>query len=117
MNDTEIEHVVLDVTTEDDYGLWEITAAARTKFPDADPAEVFTAVQRVLAEMLDRGLLYIYRLESLGGAELAITGDQIGTVISEPNNWNNDGPYEGSLWIGATKKGERTYYGDGVQSD
>ena len=111
MKATEIQRRILDLATEDFYGLWEIPAVVKEILPDLDEEHARDLSEKTVLELVDRHLIKIYRGTRFAGEERALSLDEIQSALADANNWRGDlSTLKEHVRFGATEIGEREYY-------
>ena len=78
---------VLDLATEDYYGLWEIDWAFRTDFPELNEAEALSRACDVVRKMVDDDQITLFRCSNSDEPAVPIANDEVESVLSQPKNW------------------------------
>ena len=106
--------VLADLVSEDYQMLWEPLGWARTHFADSTESELRALVERVLNDLHDNGLVYLFRVgadhdvnASAEDRDRRLDPEQARTLIAG-NDWRTvpPGPDGVRVWIGPTKDGE-----------
>jgi hypothetical protein len=107
---TTVHRAILDLLVEDSYGLWEIVWRLQDLFPERSTAEVTSAAREGVQELLDAGLISVWRLQEVGGEELPVPEGEIGSELAKESNWIGPQDNGSQIRILATEAGERAYY-------
>lgn len=112
MNANRIEQEVLSAAVEDYTGLWEILWQLNNEFPGAPPFENRRAATRVIASLVDRGLVALYLGSDFPSGARRIALDEVAEVLRADANWSEPPPHAEHVRLAATDAGERELYGE-----
>ena len=108
---SEIEKKVLDITTEDFCGLWEILSIVELFYQNESLENLKVHVEALVRSLTERELVKFYRGTVFSGEQLAMDSvAEINEVFSKLDNWNpNLGVSREHVRIAATDYGEQIY--------
>ncbi len=104
----ELSAFVLDLATEDYYGLWELWNTLRARRTPSDPVRLREALDAIVRSMLADGLIELAVGSTFDGEESRLDNDQASAAIGDPRNWvMPDAPSR--IKLVATPSGQRAY--------
>ncbi len=107
------ELAVLELSTEDDYALWEAASCLRNLHKDLSESEAVNLARSAVRSLLDRGLIYLEYHQDLVPTSLTAPPDpevEPAEQMDEPRHWRVPGGFD-FWWIrfGATPEGVTAY--------
>ena len=106
MTDPQLRKRILDLLTEDYYGLWELTGV--------EGAPPIDGLIRVLDGMIREGLVEIYIGSKFASEERMLTQDEARRAIQERAYWDWAAPDRGDhVRASASRAGADWYFGRG----
>ena len=97
---------ILWLAIEDYSGLWEAVWELRTDHPEVGAAVLADRARDHLVDLIDRGLVRLYRCQEPYGDLAEIEDHEVGEVLATAENWFEPGPGSVSIRFGATASGE-----------
>jgi hypothetical protein len=94
---------------EDFSGLWEVVWDMRARQTSEDDQSLIQAAREVVAELLRRGWIDLYRSQELYGELVKIEATEATRVILTPEAWQPPTKGAFSVRLGATPEGESAY--------
>lgn len=106
MSDTK---TILWASIEDYAGLWDAVWELRSSHPELSTDELLTRASTVVADLIARGFVALYRYQEPDGELEAIPESQYSAVLDAPDHW--EPPEWGGISIrfGATAVGKQAY--------
>ena len=106
-------NTVLDLATEDAYGLWEIVGAFKIDFPNLDDEAALNIARETVHAMIDENLIELYVCKpSSEVIEPAVSAERAIAIINDVKNWHVPQPGEKQFRLASTKRGDRAYFGE-----
>lgn len=105
---------ILDIATEDYYGLWEVLWAAKEYFPELGPCDLFLETKLRIFEMVEEGLIQIFWLSP--SLEEIVLAEDWKEQLENPENWDIASADRWHLRIASTEKGNQIYFSGGDAS-
>src|SRR5258708_40357255 len=90
------ELAVLELSTEDDYALWEAASCLRNLHKDLSEAEAVNLARSAVRSLLDRGLIYLEYHQDLVPTSLTAPPDpevEPAEQMDEPRHWRRRGRF------------------------
>lgn len=109
MSLSQAERTILELATEDFYGLWEVRWEIERLFPAAELDEVLARSREVVLHLLRRGWIDVFSGELKGNDMLPVDEAALAEVLGSPESWEQLSPDKPQLAIAATDAGERAY--------
>jgi hypothetical protein len=100
---------ILDLSTDDFTGLWEIVWRGRSLAPDASDDEIRSAARRDACALISEGLLSVYRGTRFGGDEVQLSSAEALALIEDDQSWEPPESTAEHLRVATTEAGERAY--------
>src|SRR5258708_13292678 len=88
------ELAVLELSTEDDYALWEAASCLRNLHKDLSESEAVNLARSAVRSLLDRGLIYLEYHQDLVPTSLTAPPDpevEPAEQMDEPRHWRGPG--------------------------
>ena len=101
---------ILEMCTEDVYGLWEILWGLQDLFPDSTRSALRNTAESALKELLAKGWICLFRRSGTAGEEVVLQPEEAGIAISDQRNWDEPTIDSEQIVVGATAEGEEAYY-------
>ncbi len=101
--------MILDLADEDYVGLWELLWRGKTVAPDMESGALEGAVQQCTRELIDKGLLQLYRGVTFSGEESPVPHSEVGRVLQDASAWSPPVPSAVHVRVTVTKAGEQAY--------
>ena len=101
---------ILDLVTEDSYGLWEIAAVFKDRHRDRTASKALSLAQATAIELLADGLVALWSQPDVGSEEVLVPPEVARAALMEGARWEwptGPGPM---LRLLATEAGIRAYY-------
>lgn len=101
---------ILDLVTEDSFGLWEIASDFVERYNDRTASEATRLAQATALDLLKEGLVSLWSQTDVGAEERAIPSTEAKTALSEASNWDWPGASGIMFRLLATEAGKRAYH-------
>lgn len=106
----DVRRAILDLATEDYYGLYEILWRLNTLFPDASLGERFSAAQTAMGLLVSGGLVDLYRTGSDSREYTRVPREIAHAKLEETAAWEPPVSREAERYaFAATSAGESEY--------
>lgn len=102
------ERAILDLATEDAYGLWEILPAIAALGPAADLSDVRNRTRRTVQALVSRGWLRV-ELTAQDQTKEIHPGPELENILADPAFWAAQGTGT-EVRVVATEEGEAAYF-------
>jgi hypothetical protein len=113
MNELNVKQAILEMGSEDGYGLYEIIWDLRVRFPAATDKERLRAAKRVIKALLAEKLVYLYWFDQLTGSESDIPHEEAQGIVEDDRNWDAPAVADAlNVWFTSTESGEHAYFSD-----
>jgi hypothetical protein len=106
---TDLTTMVLDLTTEDFIGLWEVVWRARALEASGRPAISDTALRSEVIRLCADGLIALYKGVRFDGDESELGADETQSVLADPANWDPAKSGSEHYRLAATNEGDEEY--------
>ncbi len=106
---------ILDIAVEDSYALSEVVSVIRQTQTTISSADAKALARKTVAQMLERGLLAVTRLEVPGGKEVELGRDEAISALADDLAWLELPHWRPHVRILATQQGRAAYYGHGKE--
>ena len=100
---------ILELATEDSYGIWEIIWGLRDLYAASSEAELRSIAEKVIREMLAKGWIRLLLRRGAMGEEIEVRPDELDSALSNSNSWKEPAANSFQLLLGITQKGEQVY--------
>jgi len=91
-------HVVLDLGSEDFYGLWEILWRLKTVCPNRGEADLLEEARSAIAELVQEGAVALYWRATDTSGPVRVEEDPE-SVLGEFKNWYEPRATHGGFWV------------------
>ena len=110
MSLNEVESNILELASEDYYGLWEVCWKIQRLRPKDSAAEVRKICINAVRDLVQRGLIHLMRRRGPAGKETLLSENEILNVLNDVSSWEE--PFKDSIQflVGATEEGKEVYY-------
>jgi len=109
MSLSQAERDILELSTEDYYGLWEVRWEIERLFPNARGDEVLERSRRAVQTLLRLGLIAVFSGEMKDNDMLPVDDVRLQEILTSAQSWDQPSPGNEQLAIAATEAGERAY--------
>ncbi|MGH9782814.1 MAG: hypothetical protein ACRD88_01405 [Terriglobia bacterium] len=104
-----VARLVLELASEDLFGLWEILWAVRGKDPSVGKSVQEAAVRETVRRLLRQGFVNLYRRTGVSSDETLVEADLIESILDAATPWREPHVNEPAYLVGATEKGKKAY--------
>lgn len=105
----DVEHLILDLASEDYVGLWELQWRYRTKQVEAPAEEIDRELAAALQRLIKQGLVTLSRGTAFAGEEVTLHSTDALVVASDPRQWNPSANGVEHVRLKTTAEGDRRY--------
>ena len=109
MSTSSTKLLVLDLATEDYTGLWEFSWRAHARAKENVEEISDEELRETVSELLDAGLVALYRGAAFGGEEVILTPEEARLLVTDVAMWSPPAPGVAHIRAAATGKGEEWY--------
>ena len=102
-----IERTILDICSEDEYGLWEILWRIRTVYPQLELETARALAANAVIELNANG--YVTIEERTPERSIAVTGGAVRNLVAAPGPWAEPTAGAVTYWAFATEQGRQRY--------
>lgn len=110
MTERKLESKILELCTEDAYGLWELLWAARDALGPIEGSEARAEVANVIANLASRGLVALHQRRGSSGTERALSPAEISPCLGDEANWKAPSSDGLQTIVAATPEGATLYF-------
>jgi hypothetical protein len=109
-----IQPLAVSLAHEDYCGLFELPATISQREPKFSEAETLQACRAAISQLLDQGVLALFRVPSGAPSPSAETAipvppSEVAGVLSKPEAWELPHEASSTYWLATTEAGEEAY--------
>lgn len=105
---TSAEHAVLDLATEDNFGLWDVLWYLRGSLR-LDEARARDAAIEAVTTLRERGLVELFTSAAPGAPDLPVAATGEAVELASRELWRRPAEYGREVLVGVTDAGERAF--------